>query len=252
MTIFSKLTRSLVIIGLSGALIAPSMAQEPDAQAILERSDISRGGSSENGLVWEVLTSSTGTGSEELTDQRLRVKASKTSSLAEVMEPVSSKGSKMLQVERNMWISKPGLRKPVAISARQRLSGQAAIGDVAATNYARDYTPRYVRDEKVGEELCHVLELTSKNSQTTYDRINYWISVERGVAVKAEFLSLSGKKLKSAGFEYNNRVRVEGQTIPFVSKMVISDSLTDAITTLTFQRVSARGVSAADFDVTNL
>lgn len=252
MNIFSKLTRSLVIIGLSGALIAPSMAQEPDAQAILERSDISRGGSSENGLVWEVLTSSTGTGSEELTDQRLRVKASKTSSLAEVMEPVSSKGSKMLQVERNMWISKPGLRKPVAISARQRLSGQAAIGDVAATNYARDYTPRYVREEKVGEELCHVLELTSKNSQTTYDRINYWISVERGVAVKAEFLSLSGKKLKSAGFEYNNRVRVEGQTIPFVSKMVISDSLTDAITTLTFQRVSARGVSAADFDVTNL
>ena len=252
MKLLTTLSRILAAVGLVAGMMSSAQAQEPDAQAILERSDVSRGGSSDKGLTWEVLTSSTGTGSEELTDQRLRVKASTTSSLAEVLEPSSSKGSKMLQVERNMWIGKPGLRKPVAISARQRLSGQAAIGDVAATNYAKDYTPRYVAEEKVGDEACHVLDLTSKNSQTTYDRITYWVSVQRGVAVKAEFMSLSGKKLKSAAFEYRNQVKVDGQTIPFVSKMVISDALTDAVTTLTFQKVSAKGVSAADFDVTNL
>lgn len=233
------------------AVALPALAQV-DATTILESSDISRGGGSDTGLTWEVFTTSTGANTEELSDQRLRIKASKTSSLAEVMEPSSSKGSKMLQVERNMWISKPGLKKPVAISARQRLSGQAAIGDIAATNYAKDYTARYVQEETVGDEKCHVLELTSKNSQTTYDKITYWVSIPRGVAVKADFLSLSGKRLKSAEFEYRNVVKVQGKSIPFISQMVISDALTDAKTTLTFQKVSAKGITSSDFDVANL
>jgi outer membrane lipoprotein-sorting protein len=234
--------------------VAPTLPAhaEPDAQAILEGSDLARGGGSDAGLTWEVVATSSGTNSEELTDQRLRVKASKTSSLAEVLEPASSKGSKMLQVERNMWISKPGLKKPVAISARQRLSGQAAIGDIAATNYAKDYTARYLQEEKVGDESCHVLELTSKNAQTTYDKITYWVSASRGVAVKADFLSLSGKRLKSAEFEYKNVVKVGGKSMPFVSQMLISDALTDAKTTMTFQRVSAKGITSSDFDVANL
>lgn len=244
---------TLAAIALTASMLSLGQARaEQDAQAILENSDISRGGGSDTGLTWEVLTTSSGTNSEELTDQRLRVKASRTSSLAEVLEPASNKGSKMLQVERNMWISKPGLKKPVAISARQRLSGQAAVGDVAATNYAKDYNPRYLQEEKVGDEPCHVLELTSRNTQTTYDKITYWVSIQRGVAVKADFLSLSGKKLKSAEFEYKNVVKVGGKTIPFVSQMVISDALTDAKTTLTFQRVSAKGITSSDFDVANL
>lgn len=244
---------TLAAIALTASMLSSGQARaEIDAQTILENSDISRGGGSDTGLTWEVLTTSSGTNSEELTDQRLRVKASRTSSLAEVLEPASNKGSKMLQVERNMWISKPGLKKPVAISARQRLSGQAAVGDVAATNYAKDYNPRYLQEEKVGDEPCHVLELTSRNTQTTYDKITYWVSMQRGVAVKADFLSLTGKKLKSAEFEYKNMVKVGGKTIPFVSQMVISDALTDAKTTLTFQRVSAKGITSSDFDVANL
>jgi hypothetical protein len=67
----------------------------------------------------------------------LRLKAADNASLAEYLEPLRSKGSRILQVGRNMWFTKPGLRKPVAISPRQRLTGQAAIGDIAATNYTQ-------------------------------------------------------------------------------------------------------------------
>ena len=45
----------------------------------------------------------------------------------------------MLFNDRTIWFIKPGLRKPVSISARQRLVGDAANGDIATTNYARDY-----------------------------------------------------------------------------------------------------------------
>ena len=76
---------------------------------------------------------------------RLLIKAAGEASLVETLAPLNSKGARMLQVERNMWLTKPGLKKPVPISPRQRLSGQAAIGDIAATNYAKDYSAAFLR-----------------------------------------------------------------------------------------------------------
>lgn len=240
--------RVALILGLGASW--PALA-EPDAAQLLRSSDLARGGGLP-GLIWEVQASNSGTGADEQRDQRLRIKAVDTASVAEVIDPPSSKGARILQVERNMWMTKPGLKKPVAISPRQRLSGQAAIGDVAATHYAKDYQARYLREEAVDGEPCHVLELTANARQTTYDRITYWISVRRQVGLKADFLSLSGKRLKSAQFEYGNTVSVNGQSIPFVSQMVISDATTDARTVLHYSHVKVHAVPAAEFDVANL
>ena len=238
-------------LAISAGFLSPAMAAEPDAQQLLKSSDQARGGGLP-GLIWEVETHNTGSGADEQVDQKLRVKAIETSSLAEVIDPPNSKGAKILQVDRNMWISKPGLKKPVAISPRQRLTGQVAIGDIAATNYVRDYTARYLREEPIDNEACHVLELSSANKQTTYDRITYWVSVKRGVAVQAEFLSLSGKKLKSARFEYGNTIQAGGKSIAFVSKMNIADALTDARTVMQFGKVRVQGIPASEFDVGNM
>lgn len=183
---------------------------------------------------------------------RLLIKASDNASLAETLEPLRSKGARMLQVERNMWLTKPGLKKPIPISPRQRLTGQAAIGDIAATNYVRDYTPKLLREEKLNGENCYVLELTASTRQATYDRLIYWISASRGVGIQAEFNSLSGKKLKSAQFEYNNRIEIQGKPTAFVSRMLISDALTDARTTLEYSRIVVKAVAASEFDPGNL
>lgn len=226
-------------------------AAEPDATEILKLADQGRGGGLP-GLVWEVHTHNSGSTADEQPDQTLRIKAADQASVAEVLDPPSSRGAKILQVDRNMWMSKPGLKKPVAISPRQRLTGQASIGDVAATNYAKDYTATYVREEKVGDEPCHVLDLKSSNRQSTYDRITYWVSVKRGLAVQAEFLSLSGKKLKSATFEYGNKINVAGKSIAFVSRMSIADALTDAKTVMDYSKIKAQAVPSSEFDVGNL
>ena len=55
----------------------------------------------------------------------------------------------MLLDGRAMWYGKKGLRKPVSISPQQRLSGEAANGDIAAVHYARDYAPSFVGDAQV-------------------------------------------------------------------------------------------------------
>ncbi|RUP23504.1 MAG: outer membrane lipoprotein-sorting protein [Curvibacter sp.] len=244
--------RSALLLSVGCWLGAASAgAAEPDATQLLRQADQARGGGFP-GLIWEVQAHNSGSQADDQPDQRLRIKAIDNASVAEVLEPLSSKGSRMLQVDRNMWLTKPGLKKPVAISPRQRLTGQAAIGDIAATNYAKDYQARYLRQEDVGDEPCHVLELTAASRQTTYDRITYWISVRRGVAVQADFLSLSGKKLKSAQFEYGNSLNVHGKTVLFVSRMAIADALSDARTTLVYSRIAAQAIPSSEFDVGNL
>jgi hypothetical protein len=72
------------------------------------------------------------------------------------------------------------------------------------------------------------------------------------LAVQAEFLSLSGKKLKSAQFDYGHRIEVQGRVIPFVSRMVISDALTDARTTLDYGRITVKAIAPSEFDVSHL
>ena len=219
----------------------------PDAQNIVKQADRARGGGLP-GIVWEIsLTSRDGDKVAEA--QRLQVRAVDEASVAEVLEPVRSKGTRLLQVEHNMWLTRPGLSKPIPISPRQRMSGQASNGDIAATNYAKDYDAKLVGEEKFQSELCYVMELTARHKRTTYDKIRYWVSVTREVGVKAEFYSLSGKLLKTALFSYDNSIQFGGKNIPFVSRMVIKDALIDAETTMNFGTVKVKKISAAEFDL---
>jgi len=227
--------------------LGSSAIAAPDAYTILKDSDQARGGGLP-GIVWEIrVTSRDGDRTDE--PQRLVVKAVDDSSVAETLEPVRFKGSKILQVQRNMWLTRPGLSKPIPISPRQRMSGQASNGDIAATNYAGDYDAKTTGTETLDGEPCYVLDLSAKHNRATYDKIRYWVSVKRLVGVKAEFYSLSGKLLKTARFEYNNAIEHDGKRVPFVSKMTIHDALVDAETTMEFGTVKVKKIAAAEFDL---
>jgi hypothetical protein len=219
----------------------------PDAKNILEQSDHARGGGLP-GIVWEIkLMSRDGDKVDE--PQRLLVKAVDDASVADTLEPSRFKGSKLLQVGRNMWLTRPGLSKPIPISPRQRMSGQASNGDIAATNYARDYEAQLGQQESVDAEACYVLDLKAKHNRATYDKVRYWVSKKRSVGVKAEFYSVSGKLLKTAHFDYANSIQYEGQSIPFVSRMTIHDALIDAETVMEFGTVKVQKVGAGEFDL---
>jgi hypothetical protein len=219
----------------------------PDAKTILELSDRARGGGLP-GVEWEIrLISRDGDKVDE--PQTLLVKAVDDASVAETLAPARFKSSKLLQVGRNMWLTRPGLSKPIPISPRQRMSGQAANGDIAATNYAADYDAQLAPEEAVDGEQCHVLDLNAKHKRATYDKVRYWVSVQRGVGVKAEFYSVSGKLLKTARFAYDNSIQYDGKMVPFISSMKIKDALTDAETTMEFGTVQVKKIAASEFDL---
>ena len=228
-------------------IFSANVQAAPDAHTLLQHSDHARGGGLP-GIVWDMRMQSRD-GAKVAEDQLLQVRATDDASVAEVLEPVRFKGTKLLQVERNMWLTKPGLSKPVPVSPRQRMSGQASNGDIAATNYAGDYDAKMYGTETLDGDACFVLDLTAKHKRTTYDRIRYWVSAKNEVGIKAEFYSLSGKLLKTARFEYNATIDYAGKRIPFISKMTIRDALVDAETTMEFGTVKVKKIPASDFDL---
>ncbi|MCB1826253.1 MAG: outer membrane lipoprotein-sorting protein [Candidatus Competibacteraceae bacterium] len=211
----------LLTVGVLG-LPLPSWADDVSPAEILKQSDAARGGGLP-GIKWAIKLTAVDDG--ETQKQELTVQARDNDSLVEFKQPPKIKGQKLLTVERNMWFIKPGLRKAVPISARQRLLGQASNGDVAATNYAGDYQAVLLGEEMVNGDNCYRLELTARENQVTYDRILYWVSKSRHVGVQAEFYTVSGKLFKRATFEYGNQIDYQGQHIPFVSKMIIIDEI---------------------------
>jgi outer membrane lipoprotein-sorting protein len=239
--------RRIILYGLLALLaLLPTLraAAQPTPETILEQADRARG--KLPGLVWQVEMESMERGSTRT--QTLQVKARDQDVLATFLAPPRVKNQKLLMVGRNMWFIKPGVSKPVPISPRQKLMGQAANGDIASTNYSGDYAGELAGEEEIDGELCYVLDLSATDKKVTYDKIRYWVSKGRLVGVKAEFFTVSGKKLKTAEFEYGNSLSVQEDVIPFVSQMRIRDDIRpDEVTTLRYSHIEPQELPDSTF-----
>ena len=201
--------RGLLIMMLVGFLVtcalvchaapaATGTAAVPDATDLLKRSDAFRNGWPSFVTHVKITNYEAGKADEEKLYEVSQKGTDKT--YVEFMSP-REKGRHLLMLIDDMWVYLPDTSRPVRITPLERLSGDASNGDVARTNYAADYTPSYVRTEKVGATECYVLDLTAKRKGATYQRILYWIRVEDARPVKAEFYLTSGKHIKSATFD---------------------------------------------------
>ena len=168
--------RSFLLLVTIAVLIAWAVngyAATPDAEALLKRSDTYRNGWPAFTLRVKITNFESGKSDEEALYEVSQKGTDKT--YVEFMSP-RDKGRHLLMLGDDMWIYLPDTSRPVRITPLERLSGDASNGDVARTNYAVDYTATYVRDEKIGNENCYVLDLTAKRKGATYQRILYWFA----------------------------------------------------------------------------
>lgn len=235
---------AMLFLGVFGQ---PISAQERSVKDILKHADRARGNLA--GIIWDITITTNEEGKEETRGLTVTVKGNST--LARYTRPLNMNDRMVLMVDRNMWFIRSGLKKPVSISPRQKLMGDAANGDIASTNYAEDYDGVLTGDETIKGEACHVLDLKAATKNVTYDRIRYWVSRERLVGVKAEFYTLSGKLFKTADFKYDNRVRTpDGEEVPFVSELVIRDAIQkDKVTTLAYSRIRVQTIPDSTFNL---
>lgn len=215
-----------------------------DAKKILAAADAARGKGT--GKAWTVTIVAV---DGDSTDKKvLEVKAQDRNCLAKFVEPANEKGQMLLMKEQNMWYIKPGLSRPISISPRQRLMGGASNADIASTDYEEDYDAVVSGEEDVNGKTCYIMDLKGKTTKVSYDKIKYWVSKDNNLGLKAEFMSVSGKILKTATFDYETQ---DGKS--FVSKMTIQDAVNNkSITTITYSKMNIGDIPASEFSLESL
>lgn len=246
---------SLYLRIICACLLFATLAQgesKYSAESLLKESDRARGAADQTeGISWKAHIHTEDNGNVSNIDYLIKVRGD--NALAEALSPPRNKGQISLFNNRSVWFYKPGLKKPVSVSPRQKLSGQAANGDIASTNYARDYIGKIVGEENLDGVQTYKLELKAKVKDVTYDQILYWISKEKRLAIKADFLTVNGAPFKRATFQYDNHLALGGASFPFVSKMSIVDVNNEKnLTTLSYQEPKEEKHSANIFNINNI
>ena len=242
----AALPACLLVLLLALPFCGPARALA-SSTAILKAADEARGNVA--GIAWNVVIESLR--DDRVTDTLEYAIQARGFNIAGISQaPPKYKGNKVLMLNTSMWFYKQGLSKPVPISQRQKLMGDAAYGDIAATNYADDYVATALPDEDVAGEDCYVFDLKAKFDKTTYDQVRYWVSKSRLVGVKAEYFTVSGKKFKSARMDYGNVVEVDGKTRPFLSHIAMQGELMNgAVTNLQLSEPHIAPLPDAVFDL---
>lgn len=217
-------------------------APAPDAEKLLEQSDLSRNGWSSYEVVTVIRNYVNGELKEEGSfgtsikgDDRTLVK----------FLNVDVKGQYLLMLEDAMWIYMPNTRKPIRITPLQRLLGNASNGDVARTRYAGDYTPSFRKEESVEGTPCYLLDLTARREGATYNRVELWVRKSDARPKKAEIYLSSGKHYKS--ISYDTFTTVHDRVL--LTQMTILDRLREgSTTTMTFSGYTPKEIPEKYFN----
>lgn len=240
----------LWMFSLVGFLGTMAWAAEPTAEELLKASDRARGGVQE-GLRWQSEITTFEDGEQSVREFVIKTKG--VDVLAEATSPLRTKGEVYVFNDRNMWFVKPGLKKPVSISSRAKLTGLASNGDIASTWYARDYSGKIEKTEVWNGEKHYVLFLKAKSNETTYDQIRYWVNAKNRLASKAEFLTLQGEPLKTATFKYLEQLKIGSRGEAFVSEMEIRDAKrTDYRSVIKYSNLKVSQYKTGEFNINNI
>lgn len=162
----------------------------PAAEEILKKADEVRNPSASFAMMVDVETKG-----EE--DARFDVKIKgKDKTLIKTRKPARDIGRNMLMLEENMWSYVPNLKRAVRVSLNQKLTGQAANGDISRMRWHGDYDAVIEKETKD----FWILQLKARRKGLTYERVRAWIKKTQFHPIKAEYLSSSGKVLKTASF----------------------------------------------------
>lgn len=230
-------------LGLSlsfGALSA--QAQTPASKVpALVAAEKSRGVfSSRTGVKWTVnVESKTTSGTKKA---KFTVISQQGNVRAEILEPADSADRRYVINSSGMWFHKGDLSRPVSVSRRQRLSGDAAIGDIASNSLIDGYQVSGQETATVNGKKCDVFTLTSSDKSATYAKVKYWVTQSDQTGIRAEYYATSGNLLRSAEISYGNSVSIDGQRRPFLSRAYIIEGNKTRVVTLQFS-----GVQIGDF-----
>lgn len=129
------------------------------------------------------------------------------------LEPARDRGRNMLMRGEEMWAYVPNLKRAIRVSLSQKLTGQAANGDISRMRWAGDYSAKTESEDAGAWQLL----LSANKKGLTYDKIRVWVNKKDFHPMKAEFLTPQAKLLKRV--EYADYRPNLGKTRPHLMKI---------------------------------
>lgn len=186
---FFNFAATLLVAGLAMPALGQGAALTADQ--IVERADEIRSPSSAFQMDVEVESSDGGT-------SKFQVDIGGTdSTLIKSRAPAREIGKNILMVGQDMWAYLPNIRRSVRVALNQKLSGQAANGDISRMRWRGDYSASIESQDATSWTLL----LKAKTSGMTYDSIRVWIAKDSFRPLRGEFLTSAGRPLKRIKYE---------------------------------------------------
>jgi outer membrane lipoprotein-sorting protein len=217
--------KPLVLVGIVWTTLAwePSIGWAApgadDAQGIVERADHVRFPREDFEIDVRIRSDAAGQAIQERQYRILSKGVEQT--VVSTLEPAADRGHTMLLKGRDLWVFMPSISQPIRLPLAQRLTGQVAYGDLARANFTGDYNASLLRTEFVDGNEHYVLELTAVDGSVAYHRVVYWVEKGTYRPHKAEFYTLSGRRLKTC--RYEDFKAMGGEIRP--TRLVMEDAL---------------------------
>ncbi len=137
--------------------------------------------------------------------------------LIRTMAPKRDVGRDLLMIDENMWAYVPNLKRAVRVGLSQKLTGEAANGDISRMRWAEDYIGVIEKDEAASWTLL----LTAKKKGLTYEKIRAVVEKKTFKPLTAEYLTVDGKVLKRG--EFKDYMSMAGKSRPTL--LLIADAV---------------------------
>ncbi|VBB45743.1 conserved exported hypothetical protein [uncultured Paludibacter sp.] len=140
-------------------------------------------------------------------------------SFTEYLSPAREKGTKMLKLDKQLWIYSPSTDRIIQISGhmlRQSVMGSdMSYEDMMTDKKLIDqYKAEVIGEEIIDGRKCWILNLTAIVPDINYYSQKIWVDEEYFVTLKAQLFAKSGKQLKEITF--SNVEKVQGHWYPKV------------------------------------
>ncbi len=196
----------------------------PDANEIMDKVD--RNMSSKNRVFESEMTIHGRRFSRTITSRSYSVGTKK--SFTEYLSPAREQGTKMLKLEKQLWIYSPSTDRIIEISGN--MLRQSVMGsDLSYEDMMDDrklteiYSAKVSGNETIDGRKTYVLELTAKVDDASYYSQKIWVDTENFVPLKQELFAKGGQLLKRITF--SDIKQVQGRWFPMsaVYKDVLKD-----------------------------
>jgi len=179
------------------SFISLTCYSQPDAHELLDKVD--KNMSSKNRVFESEMTIHGRRSSRTITSRSYSVGTKQ--SFSEYLSPAREQGTKMLKLEKQLWIYSPSTDRIIQISGN--MLRQSVMGsDLSYEDMMDDrklieiYNAKVTGDETINGRNTYVLELTAKVEDATYYSQKIWVDIERYVPLKEELFAKGGQLLK--------------------------------------------------------